>query len=284
MAFLLLAGGAFGQPFVYYRGAVNAASFLPPGLPNAALARGSMFSIFGRDLGPAAPQQVSAFPLQETFAGVSVELSQGAAKVRALPVYVSAGQLNVILPSNAPLGLASLRVTYNGQVSNPIPVEVTAASVGLFSVNGGGFGPGIVQNYVSPASQPINSFSQTARPGQVSILWGTGIGAAPFPDSVAPMPQTLDGSIELYIGGKKAAIAYAGRTPCCAAIDQIVFTVPGDAPAGCYVPVVVRSGGATVIEHRHDGHSSHRRGVQRPAKPAGAESHRRPNGDGAARP
>jgi uncharacterized protein (TIGR03437 family) len=239
--FLLFAAAAIGQPFVYYRGVVNSASFLPPGLPNGSIARGSMFSIFGRNLGPASAQQVSAFPLQATFAGVSVELSQGSTKVNALPVYVSATQLNVILPSSTPVGAVSLRVLYNGQTGNPIPITVAPTSIGLFSVNGGGFGPGIVQNFVSQASQPINSLSATARPGQTEILWGTGIGPATFSDAVAPTAVTLDSSLELFVGGKKATIAYAGRTPCCASIDQIVFTVPADAPSGCYVPVVVRT-------------------------------------------
>lgn len=241
LAFLALSAGAFGQPFVYYRGVVNAGSFLPPGLPNGAIARGSMFSVFGRNLGPASAQQVSAFPLQPTFAGVAVELSQGTNKVSALPVYVSAAQLNVILPSTTPLGAVSLRVVYNGQTGNPIPINVTAASIGLFSVNGGGFGPGIVQNFVSQASQPINSLSATARPGQTEILWGTGLGAATFSDAVAPTAVTLDTSLELFVGGVKAAVSYAGRTPCCASIDQIVFAVPANAPSGCYVPVVARS-------------------------------------------
>ncbi len=236
----------FCQPFVYYRGAVNSASFLPPGLPNGGIARGSMFSIFGRNLGPASGQQVAAFPLQATFAGVSVELTQGTTSLNAIPAYVSASQLNVILPSNTPLGAVSLRVIYNGQTSNPIPIHVAAASIGLFSANGGGFGPGIVQNFVSQASQPINSLSATARPGQVEILWGTGIGAATFSDAVAPAAVTLDPSLELFVGGKKAVVSYAGRTPCCASIDQIVFTVPADAPSGCYVPVVARSRGAIV--------------------------------------
>jgi len=243
---MALATSAHAQPFVYYRGVVNAGSFLPAGLPNGAIARGSMFSVFGRNLGPSVPQQAAAFPLTSTLAGVSVELTQGGTKVDAIPIFVSATQLNVVLPSNTPLGAVSLRVTYGGQTGNPIPMTVTPASVGLFSANGGGFGPGIVQNFVSQDSQPLNSLTATARPGQVGILWGTGIGAATFPDSAAPTVVTLDPNLEVFVGGKKAAVAYAGRAPCCASIDQIVFTVPADAPSGCYVPVVARSRGVVV--------------------------------------
>lgn len=205
-----------------------------------------MFSIFGRNLGPATGQQVSAFPLQTTFAGVSVAISHGNTTVAAIPAFIIASQLNVIMPSNAPLGEATLRVTYNGQTSNPIPIIVAESSVGLFSVNGGGFGPGIVQNFLSASDVRLNTLAQTARPGGVEILWGTGLGAAPFPDSVAPSATTIEPSTEVYVGGKRAAVAYAGRSGCCASIDQIAFTVPADAPSGCYVPVVVRTKGRVV--------------------------------------
>jgi uncharacterized protein (TIGR03437 family) len=48
---------------------------------------------------------------------------------------------------------------------------------------------------------------------------------------------------EVYVGGKRAAVTYKGRSGCCAGIDQIVFTVP-EGVEGCYVPVVVKTGDA----------------------------------------
>jgi uncharacterized protein (TIGR03437 family) len=176
---------------------------------------------------------------------VSLSISQGPTTVDVLPAFVSPGQINAILPSNAPLGWVTLRVSYNGAVSNPARLFVVENSVGLFAVNSGGFGPGIVQNFVSQAEQPVNSLARTARPGQVVTLWGTGLGAAPFADNVAPQAVSLDVQVEVLIGGKRGRVLYSGRTPCCAAIDQFVFEVPADAPAGCYVPVAVRTRGAS---------------------------------------
>jgi len=37
-------------------GVVNAASLLPPGLPNSGLAQGAVFTVFGSSLGPASLQ------------------------------------------------------------------------------------------------------------------------------------------------------------------------------------------------------------------------------------
>jgi uncharacterized protein (TIGR03437 family) len=242
-----LTGVLQAAPFVYYRGVVNAASFAPPGLPNGSIARGSIFSIFGRELAPAQGASANAFPLQTQLAGVSVEVCQGGACVAALPLYAGPGQINAILPSNAPLGPASLRVKSGDQTGNFTPVEVVASAVGVFAVNTGGLGPGVVQNYRSAADQPVNSSVEAARPGQVVTVWATGLGAALNADNVAPEPGDLPVAVEVWVGGKRVTNKlYSGRSPCCAGLDQIVFAIPDDAPLGCYVPVQVRTGGAAV--------------------------------------
>jgi uncharacterized protein (TIGR03437 family) len=242
-------GALSAQPVIFPKGIVNAGSFARPGLPGGAIARGSVFSIFGTGLGPAAPAQVSAFPLPTTLAGVSIRLTQGATAVDILPLVAVAGQINALMPSNSPLGLSSLQVTFNGVRSNPSPVTIVNNGFGIFTANSGGFGPGIVQNVISGTEQPINSLTATAQPGQAVILWGTGLGPATFPDNAAPVPGNLPGAVEIYVGGKPVAAAdilYAGRTPCCSGIDQLVFRLPRDAPEGCYVPVFVRSGTSVV--------------------------------------
>jgi hypothetical protein len=56
------AGALFAQqPILYSRGAVNAASLAPFGLPNSAIAAGSIFTIFGENLGPVVGQTAAAF-------------------------------------------------------------------------------------------------------------------------------------------------------------------------------------------------------------------------------
>ncbi len=238
---------ASGAPFVYYRAVLNGASFAPPGLPNGSIARGSIFSVFGRGLGPAEGVQVSAFPLQESLAGVSIEVCQGASCVAAIPLFVRADQINAILPSNAPLGEASLRVSFNGEAGNSSPIEVAGSSVGLFSVSSAGSGPGVIQNFVSQVDQPVNSGLVPARPGQVVTLWATGLGAALGADTVAPQAGDLPVNVEIWVGNARVTNKlYSGRSPCCAGVDQIVFEIPGDAPAGCWVPVHVRTAGRIV--------------------------------------
>lgn len=236
---LLLSSLASAAPYIAYRGVVNAASYAPGGLPHGPIARGSVFTIFGKELGPTAAQQVSSFPLATTFAGVSISVTQGTTTVAAIPLYVSATQINAIMPSTAPLGRVTLRVTYNNQTSNNAYLETTAVSLGLYSIYAGA-GPGIFQNFISPTEQPINSLLTTARPGQVVTLWGTGLGAVAS-DTTAPAAGDLPTPVEVFVGTQPARKLYSGRSPCCAGSDQIIFEIPQDAPQGCYVPVTVRA-------------------------------------------
>ncbi len=245
LVFFLFSLFLSAQPVIFPKGIVNGASYARPGLPSGSIARGSLFTVFGKGLGPAAPGvQVTAFPIQITLGGVSVRVTQGTSGVDALPLFAFDGQLNVIMPSNAPVGLASVQVTYNGTKSNPSPVQIVNSSFGAFAANSGGFGPSIVQNFISATEQPINSLTVPATPGQVVTLWGTGLGPANGPDNVAPTAGNLATPVEVWVGGKAVAasdVLYTGRSPCCSSIDQVIFKVPADAPQGCYVPVFVRT-------------------------------------------
>ena len=172
-------------------------------------------------------------------------VTQGKTTLAAVPVYVSATQINAIMPSNTAPGRVAVTVTYNNAASNPSPVTVTTAAFGIFASNSGGFGPGILTNFVTTANQPINALSIPATVGQTITLWGTGLGAVAA-DNVAPAAGNLPTQTEVFVGGVAAAVTYHGRSPCCAGLDQVVFTVPANAPTGCYVPVVVRTGGSVV--------------------------------------
>ena len=243
----IVTASAWAQPLVYNRGVLNAASFMPQSLPAGGIARGSVFSIFGTRLGPAQPAQANSFPLQTTLGGTSITVTQGNTTVNVIPVFVSAGQINAIMPSNAPLGMASLRVMQGNAKGNPVPVRIVDNTFGIFTASGAGVGPGILQNFIAADNQPINAPTITAQPGQAITLWGTGLGPAPGgADNVAPPAGNLPTQVEVFVGGKPGNILYSGRAPCCAGTDQIVFTIPNDAPLGCWVPVFVRTSGTIV--------------------------------------
>jgi len=177
------------QPFIYLHAVSNAASSLPFGIPAGTIAQGSIFSIYGRNIGPATGVQASSFPLSNTLGNVSVTVTDGITMLNAIPIYVSASQVNAIMPSNAPTGTVSVRVAVNNARSNSVPVRVGTNSLGLFTVRGTGAGPGVIFNFVSQANQPLNSLQTPAKPGQIVTLWGTGLG--PLQAALTPDNSTL---------------------------------------------------------------------------------------------
>ena len=239
-AFLLLIVGSVGllaqAPTV--AAVVNAASNVLPGLPNAGIAQGAMFIVYGGNIGPAALVQVSSYPLPTTLSGTAVRVTVGGTTVNAIMVYTVSTQVAAILPSNTPVGTGTLSVTYNGATSGTIPITVVANGFGIFSVSQNGLGAGII----TYADYSLVTASKAANPGEAVIVWGTGGGPVSGNEAAAPLPGDQRGwPLQVFVGGKSVTTSYQGRSGCCAGLDQLVFSVPSGV-TGCNVPVVVRSG------------------------------------------
>src|SRR5436190_6205639 len=130
---------------------MNAASNAISGLPNSALAQGSIFLINGSNLGPN-PAAQSAVPLQTSLAGRSVQVSVNGTSMAAPVVAASAKQITAVMPSAMPSGSGTLTVTLNGHTSAPAPVQVAPAAFGINTLNGAGSGPAQI---VDDAGNPI---------------------------------------------------------------------------------------------------------------------------------
>jgi uncharacterized protein (TIGR03437 family) len=144
--FAPIAGTLAAQiPAIQLHGIVNAASYAAPGLSGGSIAQGSMFTIFGSILGPVQGVAAAAFSLGATLSSFSITVSRGSTSIAVLPLFVSEGQINALMPSNAPLGWASVRVTYNSTASNYAPVYIVDDSLGIFTFTGTGLGPAALQ-------------------------------------------------------------------------------------------------------------------------------------------
>jgi uncharacterized protein (TIGR03437 family) len=232
------------QPVVNDGGILNAASYANSRLPGGGIAQGSIFVVFGRNLGPAAIAQ-AGFPIPNTLSGTSIRVTSGGQTVDCPIIYTLAGQVAAILPSTTPVsGTASLVLTYNGQASAPRTFRVVANSFGTFAANSAGSGPGVITNFVSQTSQPVNTIFRSAMPGQTLILYGTGLGPLPAgtPDNAAaPVVAINQANVEVFVGNNRVTPAYAGRAPGFAGLDQINFVVPSGV-TGCAVPVMIKIG------------------------------------------
>ncbi len=219
-------------------GVVNVASFAPVGLPNAQIARGSVFAVFGQNLAAEGLAQATSFPLPIELGGTTVEVEVSGVVSQCWLLFTTPGQVGVLLPSATPSGAGTLRLSHGGQTFTE-PIEVTARSFGIFTQNSAGSGPASFQNFISPEEQPLNSLAVPATPGQVGTLWGTGLGPVEGPENERALPGALPVDLEIYVGGERVTeILYAGRSGCCAGIDQIVFALPQDLE-GCWTPVTV---------------------------------------------
>jgi uncharacterized protein (TIGR03437 family) len=249
-AALIIAGQAVtvnqagSAPAVSSGGVVNTASYRKCNPPDGTLAQGAFFSIYGSDLGPEQFVQAGRYPIPTTLGGATVTFTQGNTRRDAYLVFVSRGQINGILSSDFPLGDALMTVSYNGRTSPPAPVRISRTDLGLFFQRIDGRDIAIAQNVASATDYPLNTVETPAKPGQIVILWGTGLGAIARADNVAPGGGDMPVAVEITVGGKQARRLYAGRQPETAAVDNVYFEVPADAPFGCFVPVQVNAGGA----------------------------------------
>ena len=134
-----------------------------------------------------------------------------------------------------------MTVTYNGQTSATAPILVVPAAFGLDTLNGAGTGTAVAQNANNNYS--ILLPGNAANPGEILVFWGSGLGAASGDETKYPFPQadlSASSAVKVYIGGKLAPVAYAGRSQF-PAVDQINVTVPAGV-TGCNVSVVVQTG------------------------------------------
>jgi uncharacterized protein (TIGR03437 family) len=231
-------------PAITAGGIVNTASYAP-----GVIAQGSLFSIFGNNLGPGTPVTADSFPIPATLGGASVTITQNGRQYDAWMEYASASQVNAILPSNVPAGSAQATVTYNGQTSLPVNFSVVSTNFGVFFTPANGAEVAIAQNFVAPFSYPLNQPSSPATPGQIVLVWGTGMGPIATPDNVAAGAAAVDLTnvpVVIAVGGVPAQRLYAGRQSQSAAVDNIYFTIPAGAPLGCQVPVAITANGVAV--------------------------------------
>ncbi len=157
-------------PVIGAGGILNGASYALEGLPNSGIAQGSIFIVFGTNMGPAQLIQVSSFPLPTSggLAGTSISVTVNGVTTNAIMLYTSAGQVATVLPSNIPVGTGTLTLTYNGLTSSPAPITVVESAGGIFTLNQAGFGPAVLQNFNSQADQPFNKINEGDLTGDFS--------------------------------------------------------------------------------------------------------------------
>jgi len=230
----IFAGNALGQtPTV--GGLLNNYSYTLPGLPNYGIAQGSIFVIYGTNF--SSSQIGLQSPPTTPLSGVTISVTVNGTATSPPLYYLYPTQIAAVLPSATPVGTGSITVTTSAGTSTAFPIQVVASAFGLLTSNNGS---GPAQGYdanLDPNNQyTLFGFSAAANPGDILLLWGSGLG----PVANDATGVAVSGTVTVYIGGIAVKPQYAGRSEF-TGLDQINVQVPSGL-SGCYVSVVVQTG------------------------------------------
>jgi uncharacterized protein (TIGR03437 family) len=211
------------------------------------IAPGSWIDIYGSNLaaskrgwtgadftGPNAPTSLD---------GVTVTIAGQPAFVN----YVSPSQVNVLVPSNVPVGPAQVVVSGPTGTSDPYIVSVESAEPGLwapssFKVDGKQYVGAYAadgKTFILPAGAVPGVLSRPARPGETIVLYGIGFGAV-TPNlnagTLVSQANALANPIEIRFGNVPAALRYDGLAPDTTGLYQFNVVVP-EVPDNPAVPL-----------------------------------------------
>lgn len=249
---VLFASILAAQPSIDAGGILNVSSAQPTLAPNV------VFVIYGKNLGPATIVVATApnYPTILSNTAVTFTNISGGAAINALMVYTLAGAVAGVLPSSVTPGTYAVRVTYNGQTSNPQNVIVVARHFGIATANGAGTGVAqatianvnqgySLSRYTTSGAGGVGNFVNSPTHGGDSIsLWGTGGGADAKNDAGDSLgDQTSAGNFKVTVGSRVITPVYTGAVAGYPGLWVLIFTLPADVDPDCYAQVQVSANG-----------------------------------------
>jgi uncharacterized protein (TIGR03437 family) len=231
-----LTPAALKTPSISAGGVVSAGAFGA----FTSVAPGSWMEIFGSGIFPVARSWQTA-----DFNGAKAPTSLDGVKVtiggkQAFLDFISDGQVNAQVPSDAPTGAQQMTVSNAAGTSNAYNITVNPLQPGLlapssFSVGGkqyvvAQFTDG---SFVLPPNALAGATTRQAKPGETIVIYGVGFG--PVVDAggqeitagtVVSAANQLTKSFSLSIGGAPATLIYKGLAPGFVGLYQFNVTVP----------------------------------------------------------
>ena len=219
--------------------------------PGSAVAPGSLASLYGQSLAAAAAQ-AGPLPLPFSLGGVMLAVTDSAGAQRNAPLlYVSAGQINFLVPDNTASGPATFAVTA-GMVSQSFTAAVQPVAPALFSMSGTGSG---VAAALAVAVQAANPQLQSPVPvfqcgdlGCVSVPIALGVDQPLYVSfyGTGIRNRSSLGNVTVTIHGVSIPALYAGPAPDYVGLDQV----------NVGLPLSLRGSGETNVALTVDGQTS----------------------------
>ena len=220
-------------PVIDTGGVVSAAA----ALPGSPLAPGGFISIYGAALATGL-NVAQTLPFPTDLAGTQAFLGG-----KRLPMHFAAsGQVNAIVPFDAPLNTPQLMVVRRGNtLSTPEQVVVAQAQPAVFATQTNEGRVTLVDGSVVSATNPATA-------GGALIIYCTGLG--PLSEDVpagTPAPTnrlvTTTNPVTVTVGGRAAQVLFAGLAPGFAGLYQVNVIVPAGVTPGAAVDLVLTVAG-----------------------------------------
>ena len=221
--------GVFLNPL----GVINAASFAPPGNP---ISPGQFVTLFGTGL--AKSTLTAAPPYPTSLNSVSVSINGKPAPI----YYVSAGQINALVPYATTGPTATIVVQNSGANSNTVTVAVAATAPGVYTYDGSGSGGGAILH----ADYSLVNAAKPAIGGETVLIYLTGLGTLTpaVTDGTAGTGSALhtaDADVWVYVGGQQATIVFKGLAPGFPGLYQLNVTLPQFLKASGNLPLAIQT-------------------------------------------
>ncbi len=227
--------------------AVSSASFRGTELTSE-----SIVSAFGTNLATASASATTN-PLPITLAGSTVRVRDGAGAERLAPLFfVSAGQINFLIPTGTALGTATITATSSNGATAAGTINIVAVAPGLFAANanGAGVAAAVALRVRADGSQVFEAATRfdsttnrvvslpidlgTASEQVFAILFGTGF-----------RNRSSLNAVTAQIGGTSAQVQFAGAQGDQVGLDQANVLLPKSLAGRGEIDVVLTFDGKT---------------------------------------
>jgi uncharacterized protein (TIGR03437 family) len=213
-----------------------------------AIAPGSLATAYGTDLAQGTPGATS-LPLPPTFGGTTVSLVDSAGNTWPAPlVYVSAAQVNFLVPAGVAFGAAQVTIGSGDGTISTAAVQVAAVAPGLFTLNAANLvAANAIRVSADGTQQLLNVYSVdgsgavVAKPLNLSsnsdvvylVLFGTGLQAAGT------------AGVKVTVGTTPVTVQYAGPQGGFAGLDQVNVILPHSLAGSGNVTVQLTASGVS---------------------------------------
>ncbi len=236
--------------------------FTPGGIVSASafggftsVAPGSWVEIYGDNLFAGSPQQWALSQFNNGVAPTSVGgVSVSVGGTPAFIDFVSANQVNALVPSNAPLGATSITLTNANGSSDSYPIYVNATQPGVlapstFAISGKQYIGAVFsdgQTFALPTNAIPGVPSRPAQPGDTLTIYGVGFGPVTggfTAGTIVTAANSVMSPVQFFFGNTQVTPSYSGLAPSFTGLYQFNVTVPAGLAANNAEPISFSLGG-----------------------------------------